>query len=107
MSVEPPGARAFDDDARRRYSAIERLALAGPAYRKAYFRGWSDERMERFWAGWASWARPSQRPPEGPWRVWLLMAGRGFGKTRAGAEWVCGPGGEWRWSVRRWTRRGR
>lgn len=27
-------------------------------------------------------------PPEGDWRVWLIRAGRGFGKTRAGAEWV-------------------
>jgi phage terminase large subunit-like protein len=26
--------------------------------------------------------------PEGDWRVWMIMAGRGFGKTRAGAEWV-------------------
>jgi phage terminase large subunit-like protein len=29
-----------------------------------------------------------QRPPSGAWRVWLMLAGRGFGKTRAGAEWV-------------------
>lgn len=29
-----------------------------------------------------------QAPPEGAWRNWVLMAGRGFGKTRAGAEWV-------------------
>ena len=36
------------------------------------------------------WAHEGQRPPEGDdWRVWLLMAGRGFGKTRAGAEWIC------------------
>lgn len=35
------------------------------------------------------WAHGSQLPPEGErWRVWLLMAGRGFGKTRAGAEWI-------------------
>ena len=27
-------------------------------------------------------------PPPGDWRIWLIMAGRGFGKTRAGAEWV-------------------
>jgi len=27
-------------------------------------------------------------PPPGDWRVWLLMGGRGSGKTRAGAEWV-------------------
>jgi phage terminase large subunit-like protein len=34
-------------------------------------------------------AHPSQLPPKGEhWRTWLLMAGRGFGKTRAGAEWV-------------------
>src|SRR5207237_5544012 len=30
----------------------------------------------------------SQLPPPGDWRVWLLLAGRGFGKTRAGAEYV-------------------
>lgn len=37
---------------------------------------------------WAALARPAQLPPEGDWRIWLMMAGRGFGKTRAGAEWV-------------------
>ena len=35
------------------------------------------------------WARKGQRVPDGEgWRVWLMLAGRGFGKTRAGAEWV-------------------
>lgn len=37
---------------------------------------------------WRTWARPNQLPPEGDWRIWLLLAGRGFGKTRTGAEWV-------------------
>ncbi|MBA14861.1 MAG: ATP-binding protein [Sphingomonas sp.] len=38
---------------------------------------------------WHFWADPRQLPPPGPdWRVWLMLAGRGFGKTRAGAEWV-------------------
>lgn len=37
-------------------------------------------------------ARPSQRPPAGDWRLWLVKAGRGFGKTRTGAE-----------TVRRWS----
>lgn len=37
---------------------------------------------------WGLWARDSQLPPEGDWRVWLLLAGRGFGKTRSGAEFV-------------------
>jgi phage terminase large subunit-like protein len=36
-----------------------------------------------------SWQpREAQQPPAGDWRVWLLMAGRGFGKTRTGAEFV-------------------
>ncbi|EDP66816.1 hypothetical protein BAL199_17183 [alpha proteobacterium BAL199] len=39
---------------------------------------------------WPFWARPKQLPPAGDWRVWLILAGRGFGKTRTGAEWVRG-----------------
>jgi len=37
---------------------------------------------------WEFQARKEQLPPPGDWRVWMIMAGRGFGKTRAGAEWV-------------------
>lgn len=39
---------------------------------------------------WQLAARPEQLPPGGDWRTWLLMGGRGSGKTRAGAEWVHG-----------------
>ena len=37
---------------------------------------------------WTFWARNEQLAPPGDWRVWLLLAGRGFGKTRTGAETV-------------------
>jgi len=37
---------------------------------------------------WRFWARPQQLPPSGDWTTWLVLAGRGFGKTRCGAEWV-------------------
>lgn len=37
---------------------------------------------------WADQSREKQRPPEGAWNVWLLRAGRGFGKSRTGAEWL-------------------
>lgn len=58
-----------------------------------------DERRERIAAmpaslahslgwHWPFWARPAQREPSGVWRTWLVMAGRGFGKTRLGSEWV-------------------
>ena len=37
---------------------------------------------------WPRWARPEQMPPAGDWVTWLILGGRGSGKTRAGAEWV-------------------
>lgn len=40
-------------------------------------------------ADFENWAHESQLPPNGEgWRVWMMIAGRGFGKTRAGAEWI-------------------
>ena len=41
-------------------------------------------------AAFEAWAAKGQIEPDGAgWRTWLMMAGRGFGKTRAGAEWIC------------------
>ena len=37
---------------------------------------------------WGFWARPEQLEPAGNWNIWVALAGRGWGKTRAGAEWV-------------------
>lgn len=37
---------------------------------------------------WEKQARPCQLPPKGTWRIWLILAGRGFGKTRTGAETI-------------------
>ncbi|MQY41663.1 ATP-binding protein [Epibacterium sp. SM1969] len=34
------------------------------------------------------WAMPHQLPPPGDWRAWVILGGRGAGKTRAGAEWL-------------------
>ena len=39
---------------------------------------------------WQGVARDDQMPPEGEWTTWLMLGGRGAGKTRAGAEWVRG-----------------
>jgi phage terminase large subunit-like protein len=48
-----------------------------------------EKRRRRSAAPMPAWTpRPAQRPPEGDWRVWLILAGRGWGKTRTGAEWV-------------------
>src|SRR5882672_136601 len=48
----------------------------------------SEDQLWLFLYDWRIWARPAQLAPPGDWRTWLLLAGRGFGKTRSGAEWV-------------------
>ena len=47
-----------------------------------------DETVESVLFDWPLWARPEQLAPDGHWRTWLILGGRGSGKTRAGAEWV-------------------
>ncbi|MFT4027413.1 MAG: terminase family protein [Novosphingobium sp.] len=46
------------------------------------------EEREEWPHDWQFRSRPEQRAPTRDWNLWLVMAGRGFGKTRAGAEWV-------------------
>jgi len=45
------------------------------------------QKAELVWR-WYGFQNDGQRTPPGDWRIWLIQAGRGFGKTRAGAEWV-------------------
>ena len=48
----------------------------------------SEQERKEMLRHWRLWARREQLAPPGDWMIWLVMAGRGFGKTRAGAEWV-------------------
>ena len=50
-------------------------------------------RLLRLKREFATFAHPHQLPPVAgndgaPWRTWLLLGGRGAGKTRTGAEWI-------------------
>ena len=54
----------------------------------AALRKLDDDEADAIADMWRGLARGKQDAPEGDWRVWLLLAGRGFGKTRSGAEWV-------------------
>src|SRR6266568_6468349 len=47
----------------------------------------TDEQAAVLLYDWDIWSRLKQREPGGDWRIWLILAGRGFGKTRTGAEW--------------------
>lgn len=46
------------------------------------------EQAQELQHDWSFWARTDQLEPSGKWNTWVALAGRGWGKTRAGAEWV-------------------
>ena len=71
-----------------RFSPFERIAMLPFSARLRIVRELPKRLRGEFLLGWGAMARPAQEPPEQEWRVWLVQAGRGFGKTRAGAEWV-------------------
>lgn len=68
---------------------IDRLLALPEDERIEAIRAMTKPQQREFRARWRAWAQQAQRIPPGDWRVWLIRAGRGFGKTRAGAEWVC------------------
>lgn len=64
------------------------LASARPEDVDAFLEGLSDNALLALPWMFEFWALPHQLPPEGAWKSWVIMGGRGAGKTRAGAEWV-------------------
>jgi phage terminase large subunit-like protein len=64
------------------------LARLPAADRAAFLDALSELEAAHLLHDWPFWARPEQLPPPTPWETWLVLAGRGFGKTRTGAEWV-------------------
>jgi len=74
----------------RSISALLRLS---PAERAKLLSGFNQKQCAEVYYDWSLWARDDQRPPPGDWIYWLILAGRGAGKTRAGAE-----------AVREWTK---
>ena len=55
---------------------------------QAAIEGLSEEEASKLLYDWSLWARKSQLPPDGDWHTWLILAGRGWGKTRVGSEQI-------------------
>ena len=74
----------------RMHSAAELLALLSEQQRTKELENLSDEALAALQYDWQFWARPDQiAPVELDQRsIWAILAGRGWGKTRTGAEWV-------------------
>ena len=72
----------------RLQSALKRLHSLGNV-REILAELEAKQRAEIEYDWFGLWARDDQKPPmEASWRNWLILGGRGAGKTRAGAEWV-------------------
>ncbi|MFL6844064.1 MAG: DNA-packaging protein [Allosphingosinicella sp.] len=68
--------------------AIAVLAARMKGGLEEFLAGLSGPVLRRLYHEWRWQAHRGQAAPAGDWRVWLIMAGRGFGKTLAGAQWV-------------------
>lgn len=66
----------------------DRLIKVDRKDRAKLINGLSREEAEMLLFMWEFWARENQLEPEGDWTTWLVLAGRGWGKTRTGSEWI-------------------
>lgn len=66
----------------------ERVAALTPAERDEIFAGMTEAELSQLEYDWRFWGRPAQIAPDGDWSTWMALAGRGFGKTEMGAQWI-------------------
>jgi phage terminase large subunit-like protein len=70
-------------------SVAERIAELPVAERNAALKAFSDKELAELLYDWRGFlARPDQVAPDGDWSIWLVLAGRGWGKTEVGAQWI-------------------
>lgn len=71
-----------------RSSRAEKLLELKPEVRRAVLKKMSRRQRASLKRHWRLWAHDGQVPPADGWHTWLIMAGRGYGKTRAGGDCV-------------------
>ncbi len=85
LAVDPSKPRMSP---RENKSSLELLASLPALERKRILDELTEPQLESLLHDWKFIARPKQVQPGGKWNHWLVLAGRGFGKTRTGAETV-------------------
>ena len=69
-------------------SGADLIASGNATWKNEFLAALTDDELEALPYLFDFWAMPHQVPPEGDWRTWVILGGRGAGKTRAGSEWV-------------------
>lgn len=97
MTMAATDMRATDAATRRRRAddILARLRGMTPAQLRFVLRGLTKSQKIELSGRWYGFENDGQREPPDDWRIWLIRAGRGFGKTRAGAEWVSQIARDW------------
>jgi phage terminase large subunit-like protein len=81
-SSDRPGALPPDTD------LLEFLLSLAPEAREEWVRRLGFTEADSFDRDWPTWAHDGQQAPASDWSTCVVMGGRGFGKTRAGSEWI-------------------
>jgi phage terminase large subunit-like protein len=68
---------------------FDRLGFAHPEVYAGVIGMMGESERRDFHREWQAWAHRGRRMERPDWKVWLMLTGRGFGKTRTGTEWVC------------------
>ena len=69
-------------------SLAQRDALLPPEEFERRMQELGPDAWPRLLHDWRYWARPTQMEPEGRWLIWMILSGRGWGKSRTGIEWI-------------------
>lgn len=69
-------------------SYVTTIHSLSPTDRVKFVSSLTGPEAEWLMYNWDTWARPSQRTPKGDWLTWLILSGRGWGKTRVGSQWI-------------------
>ncbi|PJI92159.1 phage terminase large subunit-like protein [Yoonia maricola] len=69
-------------------SGADLIASAEASWQRQFLETLTPEQLASLPYLFDFWAMPHQIAPSGDWRTWVILGGRGAGKTRAGAEWV-------------------
>lgn len=81
-------SKALSSSARSLRNELERLSKSDEEVHETFIKQLKEIEAEYILHDWPIWARKNQMPQSDNWKTWILLGGRGAGKTRAGAEWI-------------------